>query len=52
MTPKIVKMREQVIAKHRAGQLQHPDLMAAMPELRDKDAARWCPPEESCGGAA
>jgi hypothetical protein len=41
--------RDEVIAKYRAYLLQHPSLMAALPELRGKDLACWCAPERCHG---
>ncbi len=38
-------MRDEVIAKYRAWIVQQPALMAALPELRNKDLVCWCAPE-------
>ena len=37
-------MRDEVIAKYRAWIVQQPALMAALPELRNKDLVCWCAP--------
>jgi hypothetical protein len=37
--------RNLVITMYRRWLLQQPDLMAALPELRDKDLVCWCAPE-------
>jgi hypothetical protein len=37
--------REEVVAKYRVRLLRQPDLMAALPELRDKDLVCWCTPD-------
>ena len=36
--------RDEVIAKYRAWIVQQPALMAALPELRNKDLVCWCAP--------
>lgn len=41
--------REEVIAKYRAWIVQQPDLMAALPELKDKTLGCWCKPQ-ACHG--
>lgn len=41
--------RDEVIAKYRAWIQTRPDLMAALPELRDKVLGCWCSPQ-ACHG--
>ena len=41
--------REEVIAKYKDWILQQPDLMKALPELKDKTIACWCHPK-ACHG--
>jgi hypothetical protein len=36
--------REQVLAKYRAWLQEHPELLAALPELRGKVLGCWCKP--------
>ena len=42
------KTHEEIVAKYRAWLQQQPELMAALPELRDKDLACWCVPSWRC----
>ena len=37
--------RDEVIAKYRAWIVRQPALMAALPELRNKDLVCWCAPK-------
>jgi hypothetical protein len=41
--------REEVIAKYEAWLKEHPELMAALPELQGKVLGCWCAPE-ACHG--
>lgn len=41
--------RAEVIAKHRAWLCDQPQLMAALPELRERDLVCWCAPA-ACHG--
>ena len=41
--------RDEVIAKYRAWIVQQPALMAALPELRNKDLVCWCAPSRCHG---
>lgn len=41
--------RDEVVAKYSAWVVTQPDLMAALPELKDKVLACWCAPE-ACHG--
>lgn len=41
--------RDEVVAKYRAWIVTQPDLMAALPDLKDKVLACWCSPE-ACHG--
>ena len=41
--------RDEVIAKYRAWIVQQPALMAALPELRNKDLVCWCAPNRCHG---
>jgi Domain of unknown function (DUF4326) len=44
--------RDEVIAKYRAWIVQQPALMAALPELRNKDLICWCSPSRCHGGVS
>lgn len=41
--------REEVIAKHEEWLLQQPELMAALPELKDQILGCWCAPKKCHG---